>query len=373
MSVHRLDFSLLNVRRIVAKTVLSCTRHIAVERHVAIRSKALALTDDAPFDGNSALAVSELIDSCHECNTNLSTVMSVIWGRLNQTKTNMPILLALHLLKNLITHGPLTAIIEALDGAGKIYELKSFSDAKSVEQNREVRQAADHVYEFFVDLSSLFTQRRRIAFSKAQQQLAPVPVNENWWSDYIVRRLPLTIEAQKLHALYRPYGMSGRVFCDADNISVAPSVAASTTRSIMALSRLNKNLMKSSLVYDEDEEDRLFGPSDDQSLNESVEDRHVPLVEKLPAGESRSSPQTLDNTEEDRAYASYGVSGDDLIPEQEKPSLPTNALESFNYAVSSYGGSAFSVSERSGSPLPSTQDDVRGNPSTHRMITHRMS
>jgi len=105
LSVHRLDFSLMNVRRIVSKTVLACTRHIVVERHIAMRTRALALTEDAPFDGNVASAISELVDSCHECNTNLSVVMSVIWHRLNQTKKNMPILLALHLLKNLVSHG----------------------------------------------------------------------------------------------------------------------------------------------------------------------------------------------------------------------------------------------------------------------------
>lgn len=109
LSVHRLDFSLINIRRIVAKTVLACVRHLAVEYHVAIRAKALALTDDTPYEGNVSVAITELVDSCHECNTNLSVVMSVIWRRLNQTdetkKTNMHILLALHLLKNLVSNG----------------------------------------------------------------------------------------------------------------------------------------------------------------------------------------------------------------------------------------------------------------------------
>ena len=105
LSVHRLDYSLINVRRIVAKTVLACTRHLAVEKHIAIRTNALALTEESPFDGNVALAISDLVDSCHECNTNLSVVMSVIWHRLNQTKSSMPILLALHLLKSLISEG----------------------------------------------------------------------------------------------------------------------------------------------------------------------------------------------------------------------------------------------------------------------------
>merc|ERR1712087_360039 len=33
LSVHRFDFSLINIRRILAKTVLACTRHLAVNEN----------------------------------------------------------------------------------------------------------------------------------------------------------------------------------------------------------------------------------------------------------------------------------------------------------------------------------------------------
>jgi len=379
LSVHRLDFSLINVRRIVAKTVLACTRHIAVERHVAIRIKALALTDDTPFAGNVALEIDELVDSCHECNTNLGVVMSVIWHRLNQTeKNNMHILLALHLLKNLVSHGPLTAITETLDGAGKIYELKSYSDAKSVDHNYEVQQAADHVYGLLVDLSSLFARRRRLAFSKAQQH-AVVSTGQNPWSDYLVSRLPLTIDCQKLHALFRPDGISGRVFNDTAGSSAPASVAASRdyTPSIMALGRLSKSLKNSRLeMYDGDEEDRLFGATGDQYFDESVEDRYMLPVETPPVGELRSSLQSLDITEEHREgvpvdVGEHVVSADDLFSEQEQFSFPAhsfspengaNMLESFNYAVSSSGGGSQFGSERSSSPLHNAQDAKKAIP-----------
>jgi len=375
LAVHRLDFSLINIRRIVAKTVLACTRHIAVERHISIRTRALALTEDTPFDGNITLAVSELVASCHECNTNLSVVMSVIWHRLNQTKTSMPILSALHLLKNLVSDGPLTAIIEALDGAGKIHELKTFSDAKNVDDIREVRQAAGHMYGLLVDLSSLFARRQRIAFSKAQN-LNALSSNQNIWADYVVGRLPLTIGAQKLHALFRPNGMSGSVFFDADG-SVAPSIAASHTPSIMALSRLRGSLNQSRLetlnegLY-QDESDRIFG---NQYVDASVEDRYI-QSESPQVGEFRSSPKPLDATEEDQESALENredILAEDLFFEQEQPSLPNSTfayesgasmLENFNYAVSSRGGSCLSVSqtgslfdsERSSSPIPNTGD-----------------
>jgi len=105
LSVHRLEFSLINVRKIVANTVISCPRHVAVERSVALRNTALALTSDAPFDGNVGLSLAQLIESCRECNTNLSVVMSAIWHRLNETKNGVCLLLALQLLKNLLLHG----------------------------------------------------------------------------------------------------------------------------------------------------------------------------------------------------------------------------------------------------------------------------
>lgn len=364
LSVHRLDFSLMNVRRIVAKTVLACTRHIVVERHIAMRTRALALTEDAPFDGNVASAISELVDSCHECNTNLSVVMSVIWHRLNQTKKNMPILLALHLLKNLVSHGPMTAVTEALDGAGKIYELKTYSDAKSAEHNREVRQAADHVYELLVDLSSLYSRRRRIAYLKAEQ-LNAISQSTNSWSDYLVRRLPLAGDAHKMHALFRPDGMTGKVFYDA-GASVAPSVAASNaTPSVMALSRLSENLMETreeprSTKYDQNEEDRLFGSAATGSyLNDSsAEDRYLRPTETGPDDEPRTDIKTLDDSEDDRAGSveqnpEHGISPEDFLNESAYTyDNSESMLASFNYAVSSHSGSHFGSERSSSPPLP---------------------
>lgn len=107
LSVNRLEFTITNIRRIVAKTVVSCTRHIAVGKSIAVRARALDLTADTPFNGDIAEALSDLVESCRECNTNLSVVFSVIWHRIGQTKGSMwrHQLLALHLLKNLLLHG----------------------------------------------------------------------------------------------------------------------------------------------------------------------------------------------------------------------------------------------------------------------------
>ncbi|KAL9189789.1 hypothetical protein ACHAXT_009464, partial [Thalassiosira profunda] len=324
LAVHRLDFSLVNIRRIASKTVLACPRHMAVERHIAIRTRALALTEDAPFDGDVALAMAELVDECHECNTILSVVMSVIWHRLNQTKSSMAILLALHLLKNLMSLGPLTAITEAVDGASVIYDLRSFSYAKSADLNRDVRQAAAHVYGLLLDLSELFARRRRLAYSKARQQAA-VPKSQSTWSDYLVRRLPLTIDARKLHSLFRPEGMDGRAFGDDADGNIAPSVAASATPSVLALSRLKESILeleRSPVTYD-DEEDQRFNPAEDQHQVEST---------------VRSGAEWLDDSEENRLAISDRT-GDDFFLERSLSNSALNyeyadMLASFNDAVS---------------------------------------
>jgi hypothetical protein len=206
--------------------------------------------------------------ACTECKVDdvialtLASPVSSPSHRLNQSKSSMQILMALHLLKKLITEGPMTAIIEALDGAGKIYELRSFSDAKNIDVNREVRLAADHVYGMLVDLPSLFFRRRRIAASKAQ--LTATPTNQKMWADYLVSRLPLTVEARKLHALLRPHGI-GLTYYDAD-ASVAPSVDDSNATSIVAQARM-RVVTSTSNVLNLDDSERLFG-STNLSLQE---------------------------------------------------------------------------------------------------------
>ena len=222
-----------------------------------------------------------------------------------------------------------------MDGAGKINELKSFSSAKTADHNREVRQAADHVYALLVDLPCLFGRRRRIAFTKAQQ-LADVSSNQTLWSDYLVSRFPVTIEARKLHALFRPEGISERGFYD-DGASVAPSVAGQSI-SIMALSRLNESLREPQ--YDADEEEqRIFGTTTDQDMNEGIEEIH-PVEEDPP-----------------------------FMPSNENNETSVNILESFNYAVSSSGGSPYSsfTSERPSSPPPDASGAKKAVPGLSRI------
>lgn len=247
LTVHQLDFSLDNVKRIMSKTVHACTRHMAVERCVAIRSKALALTRDNPFDGDVAVssAMSELVNSCRENDANLRAVMCVIWHRLHRSKSSKHILLSLELLAKLISEGQLTAIIEAMDGLQIISTLKKISDGKNVDAYLEVRLAAIRVYSLLVDLPALFVVRRRIAVAKAEV----VPKELMSWSNYIVSRLPLTVNGHVLHSLFSPPVMSvqKRIFDDDD-----ANFDAVTTTALRRLSGGFGNILHASYPDRED-------------------------------------------------------------------------------------------------------------------------
>ena len=235
LTVHQLDFSLENVRRIVSKTVSACTRRMAVECNVEIRKRALEFMSDNLLSKTSAMY--DVLNSCREYNTNLRAVMSVIWNRLNLSRNSRHILVALELLTKLLLEGPFTAVTEALDGLRTIGTLKYFSDGKNGDANCEVRHAASHLYGLLVDLPTLFAVRRQIAVATAEV----IPMQQPSWSNYIVSRLPTRVDGQTLHALFRPRGMivHRRILYDDDNSynAVIADVSDDDATSIAALSR----------------------------------------------------------------------------------------------------------------------------------------
>lgn len=203
---------------------------MAVERHDEIRSSALALTRENRLGGDGVeisqiLAMSDLLNSCREYDTNLRAVMGVIWNRLHRSRNSRHILLALELLTKLLTEGPATAITEALDGLRIVYSLKFFSDGKDGDANREVGVAASHLYALLVDLPTLFAMRRHIAVAKTEV----VSMQQSSWSNYIVSRLPWRVNSRTLHSILRPLGMNvqRRILYDDDDTSDAVIAASS--------------------------------------------------------------------------------------------------------------------------------------------------
>lgn len=146
--------------------------------------------------------------------------------------------------------------MESLDGVEKIYDLRTFSNAKSAVSIKEVRQTADQVYgkihclsvaldpgsnltthlsiplDLLTDISRLFQRRRRIALSKVEQTLA---METKTWGNLLSRRLAFPIDSRNLHSLFCPdgHGMG------------ADRNARENQKSLAALQRIDNNLRTS--------------------------------------------------------------------------------------------------------------------------------
>eukprot|EP00957_Ditylum_brightwellii_P059025 4476795-Ditylum_brightwellii.AAC.1 len=205
MIVNRLNFSIGTIRRVVSKTIVSCPQHNIVEATERVRAIALALTSNQSYEGNVTAALAELVNDCREVDSALCHVMAVIWSRLGETRSNLwkrP-LLALHLLKNLLLHGPITAVMEANDGIDKIRSLRKYMNSKNADSIREVCTAANHVYGLLIDRTCLFLRRKRVACGRANPTASSVSKNLRW-SDYLVQSLPVTVNFRHIHLLLRP-------------------------------------------------------------------------------------------------------------------------------------------------------------------------
>lgn len=265
---------------------------------------------------------------------------------------------------------PLTTITEAVDGVSKIYELKSFnSNSKNMDQIREVRRAADQVYEFVVDLSLLYTRRRRVAFSKAHQ---PFTSSMESWGSYVANRVPLTTDSQMMHALFRPdsSAIGGRLYYDAA-ASVAPSLV-SNTAPVMALRRLDEHRM-SGMDASHTFDDEVDEYEDDFDVRADMSQTHLHVHKQAQKMESsleefQNNRYAIDSKRDDTSNigdnedtSRYDVTADELFSsgfdygheEQELDDQSsaisasddaTSLLQNFNSAVSSHTGSYYASS-----------------------------
>jgi hypothetical protein len=103
----KVEFTFPNIRMLISKTTVHTPLHALVERSEIARARALTLTAAQPFDGNIALALSSLMQDCHQCDRVLPQIMAVVWSRLDDRRSSgwKHPLLGLHLLKNLLLHG----------------------------------------------------------------------------------------------------------------------------------------------------------------------------------------------------------------------------------------------------------------------------
>jgi len=105
-----------------------------------------------------------------------------------------------------------------------------------------------------------------------------IGTDQRMCSEYLIGRLPLTTDARTLHSLFRPPGSGGgrRTYNYDSGASVAPSVSASTTNSILGLSRMRK--VSSTVYLDEselNESELLLGLTNHTLDESSIDVGHV--------------------------------------------------------------------------------------------------
>lgn len=158
--LHNVDFSVVNVRRVSRQVSQNNPSNPIVQTNA--RRIAMVLTSNRTYEGDYNKAVAQLVEQCRECTSVLYDVMSVIWVRMRDSKGLhwKHGFQSLQILRNLLYHGPLSAIAEATDGLDKIRAMKFYNDNMRSQICTQIRTAANQVYNLLVDRAKLYNIRR---------------------------------------------------------------------------------------------------------------------------------------------------------------------------------------------------------------------
>jgi DENN (AEX-3) domain/ENTH domain len=157
---YKVDYTLLSVRRVTRQ--VAQTKPSTMLQDTSARRIAMELTSKRAFEGDYNKTLADLVEQCRESSSALFDVMSVVWIRMRDSQgmqwrhANH----SLHIIKNLLFHGPLAAIAEATDGLDKIRALKYYNGNRQTSICAQIRTSATQVYSLLVDRSKLFHIRR---------------------------------------------------------------------------------------------------------------------------------------------------------------------------------------------------------------------
>jgi hypothetical protein len=186
---NQIDFTVMSVRRVARQVAQANPGRLVSQANANARRLAMALTSNKTFEGNHGQAVAQLVEMAHETSSVLCEVMSVIWMRLADSRGMQwkHALYSFQILRNLLYHGPLAAISEAMDGLDRIRKLKAYNDTMRGQNCQQIQMAAAEVYNLLVDLAKLFSIRRVSADRRRVMKNPPKgQVRHNSCAQYIV-------------------------------------------------------------------------------------------------------------------------------------------------------------------------------------------
>lgn len=206
LNLKQMSFQILNVRRVLRhysgnRPVIE---YINVVKHV--RHEAIYLTSTQRHE-SSAMKIKKLVQECRECGIHLTEVMNVIWERLRDSRGSRwkQGSYALQIVLELILHGPLAAVTEAMDGLDQIRRImKSYEHSRS-SVVQDMRTTAAFVHNLLVNRSRLFAMRR-ICAQKRQDLIKPIPLKRDERYDVVKHknRKIKQLSFKKLHDMIKP-------------------------------------------------------------------------------------------------------------------------------------------------------------------------
>jgi len=195
---NNLDFRITSVRSVTRQLSQSNPSRLLSQANANARRMAMCLTSNKGYEGDHAKSTAQLVEYCHE-NSVLQDVMSVLWIRLRDMRGAQwrHGLLALQILRNLLYHGPVAAIAEAVDGVETIRKLKQYKDNMRQQVCLSIQQTASQVYNLLVDRSKLLSMRRFCASRRGELKAALPPLAKD-------RNMQLRLSFRAIHPYVSP-------------------------------------------------------------------------------------------------------------------------------------------------------------------------
>jgi hypothetical protein len=97
---------------------------------------------------------------------------------------------------------PITTISFAMDGADKVRKLRFYSVSKNAENNKEVRESSQFVWNLIMDRPRLFLRRQQVVCGRAK--LNEIPQGARW-GNYLIKKVPFHTDFREYHTLMRPH------------------------------------------------------------------------------------------------------------------------------------------------------------------------